>query len=83
MKNIERGKRVNIIFYAGYKADEHPAKILIDGKELIVKKAIPIGLFRTPNGFETRKFYVATSEGNTYLIRQRDKNSWIIENYGP
>ena len=83
MKNIEKGKRVKIIFYAGYKADEHPAKILIDGKELIVKKAVPIGLFRTSDGFETRKFLVVTSEGNTYLIRQRDKNSWIIENYGP
>jgi len=82
MKNTEKGKRVRIIFYSGYRADEHPARIEIDGEKYDVKRSIPLGHYKNPDGVESRKFLVITTEGDKYIILQTGEESRLLEHYG-
>ncbi len=82
MKNIEKGRKIKVIFYSGYRADEHPSKIVIDDKEYEIEKSIPLGLYKNPDGSESRKFLVITEKGERYVILQTGEESRLLENYG-
>ncbi len=79
MKNIEKGEKVNLSFYSGYKRDEHPISVTVNGVRLTVTKAVPFGLYKYPDGSIKRKFLLFTSDGHKYLISQGEGNSWFVE----
>ncbi len=67
-------KRVEVIAYSGYKANERPLSFVLDGKRLEVENVIDRWY-----GVESDYFKVLAGDGKIYLLKwQRLLDVWLL-----
>jgi hypothetical protein len=68
-------KRIEVIAYSGYRANERPLAFRLDHMELEVQEVIDRWY-----GVEHDWFKVLTNEGNVYLLKwHRTRDLWFLE----
>jgi hypothetical protein len=60
---------VDIIWYSGYKGEERPKTIVVNGEKLLVKRVISEKLVEERAGKRKRIFIVETSKGLYEIIK--------------
>ena len=69
-------KRIEVVAYSGYKANERPLYFILDQKRLEVKNIVDRWY-----GVEHDYFKVLADDGKVYLLRwHRSLDLWFVEN---
>jgi hypothetical protein len=73
--SMEFPKKIDVVAYSGYKANERPLYLLLDEQRLEVKKTLD-----TWYGVEHDYFKVLAEDGRIYLLKwHRSLDMWFIE----
>jgi hypothetical protein len=73
--SMEFPKKIDVVAYSGYKANERPLYLLLDEQRLEVKKTLD-----TWYGVEHDFFKVLAEDGKIYLLKwHRSLDIWFIE----
>jgi hypothetical protein len=73
--SMEFPKKIEVVAYSGYKANERPLYLILDKQRLEVKKTLD-----TWYGVEHDYFKVLTEDGKLYLLKwNRSLDVWFIE----
>lgn len=72
---MEFPKKIEVVAYSGYKANERPLYLVLDEQRLEVKKTLD-----TWYGVEHDYFKVLADDGQVYLLKwHRALDMWFIE----
>ena len=72
---MEFPKKIDVVAYSGYKANERPLYLIVDQQRLEVKKTLD-----TWYGEEHDYFKVLADDGKVYLLKwHRFRDMWFIE----
>ncbi len=72
---MEFPKKIEVVAYSGYKANERPLYLVLDEQRLEVKKTLD-----TWYGVEHDYFKVLADDGKVYLLKwHRSLDMWFIE----
>lgn len=72
---MEFPKKIEVVAYSGYKANERPLYLVLDEQRLEVKKTLD-----TWYGVEHDYFKVLADDGKVYLLKwHRALDMWFIE----
>ncbi len=72
---MEFPKKIEVVAYSGYKANERPLYLVLDEQRLEVKKTLD-----TWYGVEHDYFKVLADDGKVYLLKwHRSLDLWFIE----
>lgn len=77
MKRKEREKVTEVISYSGYRGEEHPLYIVIEGERIPVIDWIFVGVFDV-EGKRKRVFRVKTNAGLFECHYFEDEKKWAI-----
>jgi hypothetical protein len=73
--SMEFPKKIEVVAYSGYKANERPLYLVLDEQRLEVKKTLD-----TWYGVEHDYFKVLADDGKVYLLKwHRFLDMWFIE----
>ena len=73
--SMEFPKKIEVVAYSGYKANERPLYLVLDEQRLEVKKTLD-----TWYGVEHDYFKVLADDGKVYLLKwHRALDMWFIE----
>ncbi len=74
MSNGDLPKPITVIAYSGYKANEKPLCLVLDGRRLAIEEIVDRWY-----GVESDYFKVLAEDGRTYLIKwQRLLDVWVL-----
>jgi hypothetical protein len=72
---MEFPKKIEVVAYSGYKANERPLYLVLDGRKLEVKRTLD-----TWYGIEHDYFKVLAEDGKLYLLKwHRSLDMWFVE----
>ena len=75
MNKITLPKKIQVVAYSGYKANERPLFFVVDNRKLEVRNIIDRWY-----GMEDDYFKVLAGDGKVYLIRwKRELDQWFLE----
>ena len=81
---MKRGfeERIDVVAYSGYRGEETPRTILLNGKRIEVVEILRQWVEERPENRETRRFYqIRGSDGNLYTICYDEKSlEWLQSN---
>ncbi len=73
--SMEFPKKIEVVAYSGYKANERPLYLVLDEQRLEVKKTLD-----TWYGVEHDYFKVLADDGKVYLLKwHRSLDLWFVE----
>ncbi len=75
MKNT--GK-IKVKTYSGYKADERPVSLTIEGKEVQLVDVIPIGTIKDVTGLSREEFIAKTKDGRQFKLIHWEDDRWSV-----
>ena len=75
-------EKIDVIAYSGYKGEETPRTILLNGKRIEVVEIFRQWVEERPDNRKTRRFYqIRGNDGNPYTIYYDDKSmEWSHSN---
>lgn len=75
MKNTEK---IRVKTYSGYKADERPVSLTIEGKEIQLVDVIPIGTIKDVTGLSREEFIAKTKDGRQFKLIHWEDDRWSV-----
>ena len=75
MKNTER---IKVKTHSGYKADEHPISLTIEGEEILLVDVIPIGTIRDIAGLSREEFIAKAKDGRRFKLIHWEDDRWSV-----